>query len=144
MLLRTWWPGRSKAPATRYLQIRPLLRSFLDLGYLIRSEAMGLLVDGVRGFRVRCLHQAEDLALLLVEPVLDVVHPMLFLGFEVLCVSVGHSLRGQPFHVLVVVHIQGHRCPPLPAFPSELCYNDGRIIHLWRGSVHLWRTARVK
>jgi hypothetical protein len=43
----------------------------------------------------------------------------------------------------VVVHVQGHRSSPLPAFPSGLCYN-GSIIHLWRGSVHLWRTARVK
>jgi hypothetical protein len=30
--------------------------------------------------------------------------------------------------VLVMVHVQGHHCPPLPAFPSgRLCYNSGII-----------------
>ena len=58
-------------------RVGSLLRSFLDLGYLIRSEAVGLLVDGVRGFRARCIDQAEDLALLLVEPVLEGLRPCL-------------------------------------------------------------------
>lgn len=66
---------------------------------------MRLAMDGLRRLRVRGLKKAVDLALLLAEPVPKGLRPMLVLNFEVLLVVLGYSLSGQPFQVLVVVHV---------------------------------------
>jgi hypothetical protein len=79
------------------------LGTFLDLGYLIGPKTVGLHVNGVRRFRTRSFNQAKDLSLLLVEPVLYVVHPVLLLGIEVLHVSVGYGLFGESLDVFMVV-----------------------------------------
>ena len=49
----------------------PLLdRAFLDLGYLVGDQAVGLAVYGLGRLLVRGVRQAEDLTRLFVEPVL--------------------------------------------------------------------------
>ena len=59
------------------------LRTFLDLGYLLRYEPVSLPVDGFRRFFVRGFGKAEDLATLLVVPVPMVLNSVLLLDFEV-------------------------------------------------------------
>jgi hypothetical protein len=92
------------APA---LSVRlPILldRTFLDLGYLVRHQTVRLTVYGLSRFLVRGVRQAEDLARILVEPVLEVLDPVLLLDLPVLPVGVSDSHCGQAFHAPVMVH----------------------------------------
>ena len=56
------------------------LDAFLDLGQVIGHEAVRFSMDRRGGVRIRSLDEAPHLARSLVEPVLDVVHPVLVLG----------------------------------------------------------------
>jgi hypothetical protein len=66
---------------------------------------MRLAVHGFRRLCIRRLKQAVDLALVLTEPVPKGLRPMLVLDLEVLLVVLGDSFGGQPFQVLVVIHV---------------------------------------
>ena len=57
------------------------LRAFLDLHYLVRDVAVRFAVDGFSCLRARCLEQAEDLALVLIEPGPKGLRFMVVLGF---------------------------------------------------------------
>ena len=57
------------------------LRAFLDLYYLVSHQPVCLPVYGLRGLRARCLEQAENLALVLIEPVPKGLRFMVVLGF---------------------------------------------------------------
>ena len=81
-----------------------LLRTFLDLDYLLRYEPVSLPMDRFRRFFIGSFGKAEDLARLLVEPVPMVLDPVLVLDLFVLSVGVCDRFSGQPLHVLVVVH----------------------------------------
>jgi hypothetical protein len=70
------------------------LHTFLDLGYLVRQKAVSFAVDGLHSFLARSFRKAENLAALLVEPILVVLDPILVLDFHVLPVSLGHRLCG--------------------------------------------------
>ena len=85
------------------------LCAFLDLDYVVGHQPVCLAVYCLRGLRVRRIEQAEDLAVLLVEPVLKGLRSILVLGFEIPLVCSGHRLGGQSFYVFVVVHVQRHR-----------------------------------
>src|SRR5215213_574904 len=107
--------GRSRyAPAPEGGRGYSLLldRAFLDLGYLVGEQAVCLAVDGLGRLLVRGLCQAEDLARLFVEPVPEVLDPVLVQDLLVLPVGVGDRLGGEPFDVLVVVHEHRHRANP--------------------------------
>src|SRR5947208_1047449 len=54
----------------------PLLGVLCDWEDLVGDQTVRLAVDGGGGLGVGRLHQAEDLARLLVHPVADVVHPV--------------------------------------------------------------------
>ena len=57
------------------------LRAFLDLHYLVGDVAVRFAVDGFGCLRARCLKQAENLALVLIEPVPKGLCFMVVLGF---------------------------------------------------------------
>src|SRR5829696_3079899 len=99
-----------------------LLRTFLDLDYLLRYKPVSLPVDRFRRFFIWGLGKAEDLARLLVVPVPVILHPVFVLDFEVLLVGFGHRLCGQPFNPPVVIHKEWHITDPpfSSAFPSGL------------------------
>src|SRR5215212_4501492 len=78
--------------------------TLLDLGYLVGHQTMRRAVYSLGRFLVRGVRQAEDLARLFVEPVLEVLDPVLVLGLLVLPVGVCDSLSGQAFHAPVMVH----------------------------------------
>ena len=59
------------------------LCAFLDLDYVIGHQPVCLAVDCLRGLHVRRVEQAEDLAVLLVEPVLEDLRPVLDLGIKI-------------------------------------------------------------
>jgi hypothetical protein len=54
-------------------------RALLDLGYLVRHKTMRLAVYGLGRFLVGSFGEAENLARIIVEPVLGVVDPVLSL-----------------------------------------------------------------
>jgi hypothetical protein len=85
------------------------LCAFLDLDYVVGHQPVCLAVDCLRSLHVRRVEQAEDLAVLLVEPVLEDLRPVLALGFEIPLVCAGHRFGGRSFYVFVVVHVQRHR-----------------------------------
>src|SRR5919107_1051190 len=112
---RRLYRGRSRyAPAPEGGRgYSPLLdRAFLDLGYLVGDQAVGLAVHGLGRLLVRGLCQAEDLARLFVEPVPEVLDPVLVLDLLVLPVGVGDRLGGQAFDVPVVINEQRHSANP--------------------------------
>src|SRR5215212_11847986 len=77
--------GRGCYAPTRCMRPGSFLdRTFLYLGYLVGHKTMRLAVYGLGRFLVRGVRQAEDLARLLVEPVLEVLDPVLVLDLLVL------------------------------------------------------------
>jgi hypothetical protein len=70
------------------------LCAFLDLTYVLGHQPVCLAVDRLRGLRARRLEQAEDLALVLVEPILEDLRPVLDLGIEIPLVGPGHRFGG--------------------------------------------------
>jgi hypothetical protein len=55
-----------------------LNRTFLDLGYLVRQQTVRLAVYGLGRFLVGSFGEAEDLARIIVKPVLSVLDPVLW------------------------------------------------------------------
>src|SRR5688572_13751375 len=99
------------------------LAAFLHLDDLVGDRTVRLTVHGRRGLLARRLDQTEHLAGALVEPVPEVVHPVLVLDGQVLAVRVGHLVLVGAFHPVVYVEIQRHRESSsrgsrLPASPS--------------------------
>jgi hypothetical protein len=79
---------------------------------VVGDQPVGFPVDPDRGVGVWCLDKAEDLAALLVDPVLEVVDPVLVLGPDVGFVGLGDVLGGGSLRkALVHVHEQRHRTP---------------------------------
>ncbi len=79
MPVRSSWPNRiihadesGRSPYTDESVRSPVLvlvlRTFLDLGYLVCCRTPCLAVDSTRRLGARGLHQAEDLAGLLLDP----------------------------------------------------------------------------
>ena len=66
----------------------------MNLDYVVGHEPVCLAVDGLSGLRVPCVEQAEDLAVLLIEPVLEGLSPILALGFKILLVCTGYRVGG--------------------------------------------------
>jgi hypothetical protein len=60
-------------------------------------------VNGLGSFFVGGFDEARYLTGFLVEPVPVVGDPVFVLDLDVLPVGIGHRIRGQPFHTLVVV-----------------------------------------
>jgi len=80
----------------------------------IGDQPMGFSVDPDRGLGVWCLDQAEDLAALLIHPILEVVDPVLVLGLDVGRMGLGDVLGGRAFgKALVHIHEQRHHRPLL-------------------------------
>ncbi len=80
------------------------LRTFLDLGYLVRHQSVSLTVNGLSRLLVGSFGKAEDLAGLLVEPVAMVLNLILVLYLHVLSVGFGYRFCSKPFDGPVVVH----------------------------------------
>src|SRR5215207_7116891 len=81
------------------------------------TSPVGFAVHADRGVGVRRFDQAEHLAGLLVDPVLEVVDPVLVLGPDIGGVGLGDVLGGGPLgQVLMHVHEQRPRVPPLWLF----------------------------
>jgi hypothetical protein len=95
-------------------------RALLHLGYLVGQQTVRLAVHGLCGLLVRGLRQAEDLAGVFVEPILEVPDPLLALDLLVLPVGVGYRLGGESLDVLVVVHEHRHRAHLLLFGPLPL------------------------
>lgn len=55
----------------------------LDADDLVRYQAVGFAIDGIAGFLIGGLHQAADRAPCFIEPILEVLHAVGFLGLEV-------------------------------------------------------------
>ena len=77
---RTFAPHRSdsfQVGAKRSLSC--LLVTFLDLVNFVGDETMGLAVDRVGCVGIGGVDETEDLALFLVDPILEIFHPVLIL-----------------------------------------------------------------
>jgi hypothetical protein len=72
---------------------------------------MGLSMDASRRLAIRGVHEAEDLAGLLIDPVMLVVDALLALDAEVSLVGAGYVGRLHPGQV-VHVHVCRHRRLP--------------------------------
>ena len=85
----------------------PLL-ALLDLDDLVCYEAVGLTVYCLSRFFVRGLAQTENTAIFCVEPVFQILYPVLLLDLEVLLVGPCDRFGSQPFHTFVNIHIKWH------------------------------------
>ena len=85
-----------------------LLLALLDLDDLVCDKAVGLTVYCLSCFFVRGLAQTENTAIVFVEPVFQILHPVLLLNLEVLLVGPCDRFGSQSFHTFVNVHIEWH------------------------------------
>jgi hypothetical protein len=81
--------------------------ALFDLVDLVSGEAVRLLMDFLTCFFAGAFEQTEDSAFVLVDPVVQVFHAVVALGFDVFLVSF-HDLLDACVHVPVDVHIQWH------------------------------------
>ena len=86
--------------------------AFLNLDELIRHQPMGFAVHRVGCFLVRSLNQTERLTGPLIEPVLVIRHPVLFLHLHVLLVCTFDRFRRQPIDLVMNIHVERHPEPP--------------------------------
>ena len=77
---------------------------------VVRNKAMGLTVDGVGVFGAVGFDKTEDLSCFLVDPLPEVVHPELLLGFEILHMCAGNISSGNSAVDGVDVHEKSHIC----------------------------------
>src|SRR4051794_38826765 len=99
--------GRGRGDRRRARAYRSLSPAGLDLEQRVGHEPMGFLVDPIRRFLVRGVHEAEDLAFLLVHPVLLVVDVVLVLDLEIRGVRARDGFGGDARDV-VHVHVCRH------------------------------------
>jgi hypothetical protein len=85
-----------------------LLIALHDLYDFICDAAVGLTVYGLSRFFARRSAQTKYRALCFVEPVMQVLHPMLALNRKVLLVALCSPCGSQSFHTSVNVHIKWH------------------------------------
>jgi len=83
-------------------------RPFLNLNDLVGNQAMCFPVHGNSILFAGGLHQAKDPACAFVEPVLEILHTISVLNFQVSSVRTRDSLGCQTFYVLVNIHIEWH------------------------------------
>lgn len=81
------------------------LGAFQDLDELIGDLAMRFTVHGAGVLFAGRLHQAKDLACGFVEPVLEILHAISGLDFQVGCMRTRDRLGCQIFYVLVNIHV---------------------------------------
>src|SRR6266567_8405242 len=84
------------------------LGAFLDLDDLSCQQPMGFAVYRCSGFFARSLDQAKNRAAAFIEPVLQVIGPVLLLNFQVSRVRTRGRVPCQSFHLAVNVHIECH------------------------------------
>jgi hypothetical protein len=80
------------------------LCSGCDFYYLVGDFAVGLAVDSLGGVSVRGIAKAKDGALLLAEPVAEIIDAMLALDFKVFLVGLGQIVGGNSRYVPVNIH----------------------------------------
>src|SRR5688572_10347416 len=99
--------GRRRSPGSpRRTRACSSLQDRVDL---VGHQTVRLAVHGVRGVGVRRLDQAEDLAALLIHPVVEVAHPVTVLDAEVGRVSPCDVGRARAVRQVVVnIHVQRH------------------------------------
>jgi hypothetical protein len=73
---------------------------------------MSLAMNGVGGFLVRGLDEAECFAGGLIEPILVVRDSVLGLNLHVLLVSSFDRFGGQAIDLVMNIHVEGHSEPP--------------------------------
>src|SRR5215472_7242823 len=105
---------RSRAPLLRELTLSCSLSDWVDL---VGDEPMGFAVHGRCGVGVGSVDQAEDLAVLLVDPVAQVVNAVCILGLHVGGVCLCHVVDGDRAADGVRIHEQCHGL----SFPEMLC-----------------------
>jgi hypothetical protein len=105
------------------------ISQWLDVSHLASDEdrvveissrieaAVGLTVYGLSRFFARSSAQTKDRAFCFVEPVMQILHPMLALNRKVLLMALCSPSGRQSFHTSVNVHIKWH----LAIFLSCLC-----------------------
>src|ERR1700730_1330316 len=69
---------------------------------------MCLLVHGRRGLLAGRVHQAEHRTRAFVEPVFEVLDPVLRLNFQVSLVGAGDGISGETVDLVMVIHVQRH------------------------------------
>src|SRR5262249_47916448 len=105
-------PAAGPRPASRPEFVNDFeLGSFLHLDDLIGDHPVRLTVHGLRRFLARRLHEAEHLARAFVEPVAEVVHPVLLLDLQILAMGVRGHIRRQRLDLVVHVEIERHGVP---------------------------------
>src|SRR6185295_6215040 len=103
--------GRSSRRTGRHRSGRPVagaLAALLDLVERVRLEPVRLAVDARRGLAVGRIDETEDLAVLLVDPVLLVVDAVVALDLDVGLVGARDGL-GRDTGDVVHVHVRRHR-----------------------------------
>src|SRR5438874_13444652 len=86
----------------------PPLGAFLDLNDLSCQQTMSFAVYRFSGFFARSLAQAKHCAAAFIEPVLQVIDPVLLLNVEVSRVRTCDRFPCQPFNLTVNVHVKCH------------------------------------
>src|ERR1700757_1798589 len=89
---------------------RVFLFALIDFYDLVCDAAVGLTVYGLSRFFARSSAQTKYRAFCFVEPVMQILHPMLALNRKVLLVAICSPCSRQSFHTSVNVHIKWHLC----------------------------------
>src|SRR5665213_3100367 len=112
---RIAFPLARQQSSARVVDFRRTHEGIRDLGCHLhdpcRRQPMRLTVDRVGRLGARRVAQAEDLSLLLVQPVLDVLHAVRCLHVQVLHMRAGNAGRSHARNV-VNVHVHRHADPP--------------------------------
>jgi hypothetical protein len=81
--------------------------ALFDFEDLVCGEAMSLSVDLLTRFFAGTLKETKDGSLLIIDPVIQVFHPVFLLGFKILFVSF-YNVLNACVNVSVNVHIEWH------------------------------------
>src|SRR5260370_31312860 len=97
---------------SRRIRFAAAQKTFHDLGLYLNNflgdKAVGLAVNVVRCLRIRGLNETENLAATVVNPILEVINPVILLHCEIGLVRLRDLFRGDPAAKLVNGHVCWH------------------------------------
>jgi hypothetical protein len=108
------------------------LGSLFDLDNLIGHQPVRLAVHALCRLLVRGFDQAKDLTGVFVIPVLDVIHPVLFVHREIRLVGLSSRVGCQALNVMMNIDEERHRSF-VPRPEERALTLDVQLLILWGG-----------